>query len=105
MQLFAKVENFIVTDVIVASQEVIDSRLFGNGWIETWTEIIDNPRKNYAGIGYTYNAEDDAFIPVQPYPSWILNKETYIWQSPVSYPNDNKIYNWNENLLTWQEQI
>lgn len=103
MTLFAKVENGIVTDVIVASQDVIDSGLFGDGWIQTWTDTIDNPRKNYAGINYSYNVEEDAFIPPQPYASWILNKTTYLWEPPVPYPTDNKIYNWNETLLVWQE--
>jgi hypothetical protein len=81
MQLFAKVENFIVTDVIVASQEVIDSGLFGEGWIETWVEKVDNPRKNYAGIGYTYDPQLNAFIPPQPPEGeWVLNKETCLWE-------------------------
>jgi hypothetical protein len=85
MQLFAKVENFIVTDVIVASQEVIDSGLFGSGWIETWKETTDNPRKNYAGIGYTYDPQLDAFIPPQPLVgSWVLNAETCLWEESAA---------------------
>ena len=80
MQFFAKVENFIVTDVIVASQEVIDSGLFGEGWIETWTNTLDNPRKNYAGIGYTYDPQRDAFIAPQPVgDNWVLDEETCLW--------------------------
>ena len=86
MQFFAKVENFIVTDVIVASQEVIDSGLFGEDWIETWTDTLDNPRKNYAGIGYTYDPQRDAFIAPQPAgDNWVLDEETCLWVGgPVS---------------------
>ena len=85
MQIFAKVENFIVTDVIVASQEVIDSGLFGSGWIETWVEKIDNPRKNYAGIEYTYDPQLDAFIPPQPIEgNWVLNQETCLWEESAA---------------------
>ena len=60
-------------------------------------------RKNYAGIGYTYDKNRDAFIPPQPYPSWILNEETCLWEAPVPYPNDSNIYNWNEITQTWTE--
>lgn len=58
-------------------------------------------RKNYAGIGYSYDSERDAFIPPKPYDSWILNEETCIWEAPVSYPNDNKYYEWNEEIKDW----
>ena len=58
-------------------------------------------RKNYAGIGYTYDESRDAFIPPQPYPSWILNEETCLWDSPVPYPTDGERYNWNEENQTW----
>jgi len=58
-------------------------------------------RKNYAGLGYTYDKTKDAFIPPQPYPSWTLNEETCLWDSPVPYPEDGQIYNWNEETQTW----
>jgi hypothetical protein len=58
-------------------------------------------RKNFAGIGYTYNAEHDAFIPPKPFNSWLLNEETYLWNSPVPYPNDGNLYLWDEESMLW----
>ena len=58
-------------------------------------------RKNYAGIGYTYNEDKDAFIPPKPYNSWILNETTCLWVAPVQYPTDNQDYIWNETSQTW----
>ena len=58
-------------------------------------------RKNFAGIGYTYDESRDAFIPPQPYPSWTLNEETCLWNSPVPYPTDGERYIWNEETQTW----
>jgi hypothetical protein len=58
-------------------------------------------RKNYAGIGYTYDEDRDAFIPPKPYSSWILNENTCLWQAPVSMPQDNNRYSWNEQTLSW----
>ena len=58
-------------------------------------------RKNFAGIGYTYDEDRDAFIPKKPFNSWILNETTCLWNAPVAYPNDNNIYTWNESTLTW----
>jgi hypothetical protein len=60
-------------------------------------------RKNYAGIGYTYDANRDAFIPPKPYASWALNEETCLWEAPVAYPTDDKFYIWNEETISWQE--
>lgn len=60
-------------------------------------------RKNYAGIGYTYDSQRDAFIPPKPYPSWILNEDTCLWYPPVPCPDDGKQYSWNEEKLEWQE--
>jgi hypothetical protein len=59
-------------------------------------------RKNYAGIGYTYDAQKNAFISPKPYNSWILNEETCLWEAPVARPNDNNIYTWNEEILNWE---
>jgi sensor domain CHASE-containing protein len=65
------------------------------------TSYNNNIRKNFAGIGYTYDETRDAFIPPKPFESWILNEETCLWEAPISYPNDNKIYNWNETTKEW----
>ena len=110
MNHFAKVKNGIVTQVIVAEQDVIDSGLFGDGWVQTSynTHGGQHPegrplRKNYAGVGYTYDAGLDAFIPSKPYPSWLLDKTTCLWGAPVTMPNDGKIYTWNEDVQNWVE--
>lgn len=60
-------------------------------------------RKNYAGVGYTYDPQRDAFIPPQPYPSWILNEFSCLWEPPVTYPNNDKLYQWNEETQSWTE--
>ena len=60
-------------------------------------------RKNYAGYGYTYDEERDAFVPPQPYPSWVLNEATCRWDAPVARPTDDKAYTWDENLINWVE--
>ena len=62
-------------------------------------------RKNYAGIGYTYDETRDAFIAPQPYPSWTLNEDTCRWEGPVAYPDDDKHYKWNEETTSWVEVI
>jgi hypothetical protein len=110
MSHFAQVENGIVTQVIVAEQDVIDSGLFGTGWVQTSynTHGGQHPegrplRKNYAGIGYTYDAVRDAFIPPQQFPSWVLNENTCLWDAPTAIPTDGKFYNWNEEQLAWVE--
>ena len=58
-------------------------------------------RKNYAGIGYTYDQQRDAFIPPKPFNSWVLNETTCLWESPIPYPQDNNRYNWNEQNQSW----
>lgn len=58
-------------------------------------------RKNYAGIGYTYDYARDAFIPPKPYASWTLDETTCLWQAPVAYPDDGQMYTWNEETTTW----
>ena len=58
-------------------------------------------RKNYAGIGYTYDESRDAFIPPKPFDSWVLNETTCLWDAPVAYPEDGQMYTWNEELGTW----
>jgi hypothetical protein len=59
-------------------------------------------RKNFAGIGYTYDSIRDAFIPPKPYSSWTLNEDSCLWEAPVEYPNDNQEYIWNEDLQNWE---
>jgi hypothetical protein len=58
-------------------------------------------RKNYAGIGYTYDEQRDAFIPPKPFPSWVLNEFSSLWESPIPYPNDGNMYIWNESTQSW----
>ena len=72
-------------------------------WVQTFRD--HSQRKNYAGVGYTYDKDKDAFIPYQPYPSWILNETTCRWDAPVTYPDDGKYYLWNETILNWQEKV
>ena len=113
MSHFAKVLNGIVTQVIVAEPEFFDTFVDSSPgeWIQTSynTRGGQHPegrplRKNYAGIGFTYDAERDAFIEPQPFSSWVLNEETCLWESPVEYPNDGKEYIWNENQVNWIER-
>jgi len=105
---FAKVENGKVVNVIVAEQDVIDSGIFGHGWVQTSYNTLGGQhpegrplRKNYAGIGYTYDEQRDAFIPPQSYPSWLLNEDTCLWDPPVAMPTDGGLYAWNESTLSW----
>ena len=112
MAHFAKVENGIVTQVIAAEQDVIDSGLFGDGWVQTSynTHGGQHPegrplRMNYAGVGYIYDVECDAFIPPQPFPSWALNKETCLWEPPTAYPADGAAYFWSEESLEWVKNV
>ena len=114
MAHFAKVVNRIVQQVIVAEQDVIDSGIFGDGWIQTSYNTYGGQhpenrplRKNYAGVGFTYDIIRDAFIPPKPYASWTLNEDTCLWDSPTPKPTDGQVYSWNESTLTWdvQEQI
>ena len=102
MTHFAKIENDKVVQVIVAEQEFIDSQ--PGEWIQTSfnTRGGEHPegrplRKNYAGIGYIYDREKDAFIEPQPFSSWILNEETCLWEPPVPRPEDDQLYFWNED--------
>lgn len=76
-------------------------RLFGGTWKKT--SYNGNIRKNYAGIGYTYDAQRDAFIPPQPFPSWVLVEDTCQWAAPVAMPTDGKMYSWDEPTTSWVE--
>lgn len=112
MSHFAKVIDGVVTEVLVIEQDVIDTGLFGNPALFVQTSYNtrggQHPegrplRKNFAGIGYSYDAERDAFIPPQPFPSWLLNEETCLWDAPVPYPDDGALYLWDEDTLSWVE--
>ncbi len=113
MAHYAKIENNIVTQVIVAEQDFFDTFVDTSPgeWIQTsyntygGVHSLDGIplRKNYAGIGFTYDRTLDAFIPPKPYPSWILDEETCLWNAPVSYPEDGKMYRWNEETVNWIE--
>jgi hypothetical protein len=121
---FAKVSNGIVTRVIVAEADFFNNFVDDSPgqWIQTsyntrggvhYKPNTNEPsedqskalRKNYAGIGYTYDATRDAFIPPQQFNSWTLNEDTCLWDSPVAYPEDGKLYKWNEEILNWDEVI
>jgi hypothetical protein len=111
---FARVTDGIVTQVIVAEPEFFDTFVDSSPgqWIQTSynTRGGQHPenrplRKNYAGIGYTYDSVRDAFIPPQPFTSWTLNEDTCLWESPIAMPNDGKIYNWDEAQQQWIEQV
>ena len=111
MSHFAKVENGIVTQVIVAEQDVIDSGLFGTGWVQTSynTHGGQHPegrplRKNYAGVGFTYDATRNAFIPPKLFASWVLNENTCLWDAPIPCPDDGKEYIWDEPTTSWVEK-
>ncbi len=95
MTYFAEVIDGIVTKVIVAEQDFIDGLPNKEQWIQT--SYNNNIRKNYAGVGYSYDEARDAFIPPKPFDSWTLNEETCNWEAPTPYPDDGQIYSWNEN--------
>ncbi len=106
-------ENNIVTEVIVGAHE--DESLDGKT-PEEWygdfrgqrclrTSYNGNIRKNYAGIGFTYDEELDAFIPPKPFNSWSLNEETCLWESPVPYPEGEVMYFWNEEAGDWEPLV
>ena len=118
---FAKVSNGIVTRVIVAEADFFNNFVDDSPgqWIQTsyntrggvhYSSNTNEPsedqsnalRKNYAGIGYSYDTTKDAFIPPQPFNSWTLNEDSCLWDSPVPYPEDGKLYKWNEELVNWE---
>jgi hypothetical protein len=102
MAHFAKInKKNIVTDVIVAEQDFINSGKVGDSFLWIQTSYNGSFRKNYAGIGFQYDKTRDAFIAPKPYPSWILNETTCLWEAPVAYPDDENNYNWNETNQNW----
>ena len=103
MAIYAKVKNGIVEKVIVAEPEFFDTFVDDSAgtWIET--KMDGSIRKNYAGIGFSYDSTRDAFIPPQPYPSWTLKEDTCLWEAPIPYPDDGNMYEWNETNQEWDE--
>ena len=98
------VVNEVLHDANGVEQENIGIDFLTNlhGWaIWKQTSYNNNIRKNFAGIGYTYDENRDAFIPPKPFTSWILNEETCQWKAPVAYPDDGNVYNWNEETQQW----
>jgi restriction endonuclease Mrr len=118
MAHFARIdENNVVTQVVVvANKDTADAngvekehigaafleKLFGGVWKQT--SYNGNIRKNYAGIGYTYDADIDAFVPPQPYASWVLNDAAQ-WEAPVAMPDDGQMYSWDEATTSWVEVV
>ena len=117
---YAKVQNGIVSQVIVAEAEFFDTFVDSSPgqWIQTsyntrggihYQPNSNTPsddqtkalRKNYAGIGFTYDTAKDAFIPPQPFTSWTLNETTCLWEEPVAYPDDGNMYTWDETTTNW----
>jgi hypothetical protein len=113
-------DNNIVTQVIVGrdEDEVVDGisdweayygERMGQRCLRTSYNTVGNQhteggtpfRGNYAGIGFSYDEENDVFIPAKPFPSWILT-DSYVWESPVPYPDDDGLYTWNENQQNWE---
>ena len=113
MAHYAKVNNGIVEQVIVAELEFFNTFVDSSpgAWVQTSYNTFggvhlngETPlRKNYAGIGYTYDITKDAFIPPKPYASWTLVEATCQWQAPIAYPDDGKEYNWDESSTNWVE--
>ncbi len=113
MAHYAKVNNNIVEQVIVAEAEFFETFVDSSPgeWIQTSYNTLGGVhldggvalRKNYAGVGYTYDSVRDAFIPPQPYNSWTLNEDTCLWDSPVPYPTDGLPYSWDEPTTSWVE--
>ena len=111
MAHFAKLgTGNIVEQVIVVSNDIATTEQAGVDFInklyntrDVWkqTSYNNNIRKNYAGIGYSYDQTRDAFIPPKPFDSWILNEDTCLWEAPVAKPEDDNEYNWNEEKTSW----
>ena len=115
MAHFAEIglNNVVERVIVVHNNELLDENgteieqnginfcrnLFGGTWLQT--SYNGNMRKNFAGSGYTYDSQRDAFIPPKPFDSWTLDEETCLWQSPVPYPSDDNLYLWNEETQSW----
>jgi hypothetical protein len=117
MAHFAQIEdNIVINVIVVGNQDILDENgqeseqkgidfcfnLLGGTWVQT--SYNGRIRKNYAGIGDTYDKDLDAFIAPQPFPSWILDKVTAQWKAPIDYPKDENHYIWDEETLSWIER-
>lgn len=118
MAHFAQLDenNVVVQVIVVHNNDCLDAngveseavgagfcaKLFGGNWKQT--SYNANKRKNYAGIGYTYRADIDAFVPPKPYASWVLNIDAQ-WEAPVPMPTDDKRYLWDEDSVSWVEAV
>ena len=116
MAHFAEIglNNTVLQVIVVHNNELLDENgqeseakgaqfcrnLFGGTWVQT--SYNGKIRKNYAGIGFTYDSARDAFIPPKPYSSWNLDEQTCQWQPPTPMPNDGKIYQWDEATISWK---
>ncbi len=114
MSHFAKIENGIVTQVIVIEADVLATGLWGDpaSFVQTSynTQGGKHPegrplRGNFAGIGFTYDKVNDVFYAPQPFPSWVLNNTTWTWEAPVPMPTDGKMYKWDEDTTSWVEIV
>ena len=104
MSHFAKINSSnIVTQVIVAEQDFINSGVVGDSFLWVQTSYNGSFRKNYASVGDTYDKTKDAFIAPKPFNSWTLDNATCLWQPPTAMPDDGKMYNWNEDTTNWTE--
>jgi hypothetical protein len=108
MSHFAKVENGLVTQVVVAEQEFIDTGALGHGWVQTSYNTIGGVhtqggtplRGNYAGVGFTYDVTNDVFYAPQPFDNWIMNS-SWLWVPPIAMPVDEYFYTWNQETTAW----
>lgn len=113
MSHFAKVVDGKVTQVIVAEAEFFQTFVDSSPgeWVQTSYNTHGGQhsnggtplRKNYAGIGYSYDRTKDAFIPPKPFASWVLNDTTCLWDAPTPMPTDDKVYEWDETTTSWKE--
>ena len=94
----------VSNDIATTEQAGVDflNNLYNTEDVWKQTSYNGNIRKNFAGVGYSYDQTRDAFIPKKPYNSWILNEDTCLWKAPVAYPDDGEEYNWNEEILNWE---
>jgi len=99
------INNSVITDANGVEQEKLGidfiNKLYNTRDVWKQTSYNNNIRKNFAGIGFQYDQQRDAFIPPKPFNSWILNEDTCRWNAPVAYPQDDNRYTWNESTLTW----
>jgi hypothetical protein len=103
MSHFAKIDkDNVVTEVIVAEQDFINSGHVGDSFLWVQTSYNNNFRNQFAGIGHTYDKVNDVFISPKPYASWTLDA-SFDWQPPTAKPDDDKMYSWNEDTKAWDE--